>query len=116
MSGLSDAGEVVTGGLWAAAVEPAHGRQGEGTHGSTCLNCGEALTGAYCATCGQTAHVHRTLGAIWHDLMHSVLHFDGKIWRTLPELALRPGDLTRRYIHGERAKFVSPFALFLFSA
>ncbi|MBZ4110701.1 DUF3667 domain-containing protein, partial [Escherichia fergusonii] len=30
--------------------------------------------------------------------------------------ALRPGSLTRRYIHGERAKFVSPFALFLFSA
>jgi hypothetical protein len=30
-------------------------------------------------------------------------------------LALRPGELTRRYIHGERAKFVSPVALFLFS-
>ena len=27
----------------------------------------------------------------------------------------RPGDLTRRYIHGERAKFVSPLALFLFA-
>jgi hypothetical protein len=116
MSGLSDAGDVVTGGLWAAAVEPAHGRQAEGAHGGTCLNCGAALTGTYCANCGQPAHVHRTLGAIWHDLMHSVLHFDGKIWRTLPELALRPGQLTRRYIHGERAKFVSPFALFLFSA
>jgi ABC-type multidrug transport system fused ATPase/permease subunit len=116
MSGLSDAGDVVTGGLWAAAVEPAHGRQAEGVHGGNCLNCGETLTGSYCASCGQPAHVHRTLGAIWHDLMHSVLHFDGKIWRTLPELALRPGDLTRRYIHGERAKFVSPFALFLFSA
>lgn len=30
-------------------------------------------------------------------------------------LAWRPGDLTRRYIAGERAKFVSPLALFLFS-
>jgi len=116
MADLSDAGDVVTGGLWAAAVEPARGRQPDGAHGSTCLNCGEALTGAYCAHCGQSAHVHRSLGAIWHDLMHSVLHFDGKIWRTLPELALRPGQLTRRYIHGERSKFVSPFALFLFSA
>jgi hypothetical protein len=44
-----------------------------------------------------------------------VFHFDGKIWRTLPLLAWNPGHLTRRYIHGERAKFVSPFALFLFS-
>jgi hypothetical protein len=43
-----------------------------------------------------------------------VLHFDGKIWRTLPMLAWHPGELTRRYVHGERAKFVSPLALFLF--
>ncbi|GAO39478.1 hypothetical protein SCH01S_32_00150 [Sphingomonas changbaiensis NBRC 104936] len=106
----------MTGGLWAAAVEPAHGPRADMPHGSDCLNCGAALTGSYCANCGQPAHVHRTLGAIWHDLLHSVLHFDGKLWRTLPELALRPGQLTRRYIHGERAKFVSPFALFLFSA
>ena len=30
-------------------------------------------------------------------------------------LAWRPGELTRRYIDGERARFVSPIALFLFS-
>jgi hypothetical protein len=59
--------------------------------------------------------VHRTLSAIWHDILHSVLHFDGKLWRTLPMLAFKPGELTRRYVHGERAKFVSPMAIFLFS-
>jgi len=47
--------------------------------------------------------------------LHSVLHFDGKIWRTSPMLFWNPGQLTRRYVHGERAKFVSPLALFLFS-
>ncbi|WP_340165938.1 DUF3667 domain-containing protein [Parasphingorhabdus sp.] len=41
--------------------------------------------------------------------------YEGKFWRTLPLLAWRPGDLTRRYVHGERAKFISPMALFLFS-
>jgi hypothetical protein len=59
--------------------------------------------------------VHRTLTAFWHDLAHSVLHFDGKLWRTLPLLAWRPGELTRRYVAGQRASFVSPMALFLFS-
>ncbi len=44
-----------------------------------------------------------------------MLHFEGKIWRTLPLLAWRPGELTRRYVQGERARFVSPIALFLFS-
>lgn len=98
------------------AVEPSHGHSAEGGQPGPCLNCGATVDGAYCGACGQSAHVHRTLGAIWHDLLHGVLHFDGKMWRTIPELALRPGELTRRYIHGERAKFVSPLALFLFSA
>lgn len=85
------------------------------THERDCLNCGCRLVGEYCHCCGQHAHVHRTLGAFWHDLLHGVLHFEGRVWRTLPLLAWRPGELTRRYIAGERAKFVSPLALFLFS-
>jgi hypothetical protein len=44
-----------------------------------------------------------------------VFHFEGKIFRTLPMLVFRPGALTRRYIAGERARFVSPLALFLFT-
>ena len=96
MSGLSDAGDVVTGGLWAAAVEPAHGRQAEGTHGAACLNCGDALTGSYCASCGQSAHVHRTLGAIWHDLMHSVLHFDAGDLTIGVEAGCKIGDICKK--------------------
>ncbi|HYZ48296.1 MAG TPA: DUF3667 domain-containing protein, partial [Sphingomonas sp.] len=80
-----------------------------------CLNCGTALTGDYCHRCGQPAHIHRSLSAIWHDIAHGALHFEGKIWSTLPLLLFRPGELTRRFIHGERARFVSPMALFLFS-
>jgi hypothetical protein len=80
-----------------------------------CLNCGAALAGDYCHRCGQPARVHRTAGAVWHDIAHGVLHFEGKIWRTLPMLFLRPGALTRRYIAGERARFVSPLVVFLFS-
>jgi hypothetical protein len=65
--------------------------------------------------CGQKGHVHRTISAIGHDLIHGILHLDGKFWRTLPLLAWRPGELTRRYVHGERAKFVSPLGMFLFA-
>lgn len=83
-------------------------------HGADCLNCGSRLTGAYCARCGQPAHLHNTLVSIVHDLLHGAFHFEGKILRTLPMLAWRPGELTRRYIEGERARFVSPLAAFLF--
>ncbi len=107
-------GDLATGAVLAGAVEPNNGASGAGA-GQACQNCGAALTGPYCAGCGQKADVHRTLFAFGHDLAHSVFHFDGKIWRTLPLLAWKPGELTRRYVHGERVKFVSPFALFLFS-
>lgn len=109
------AGDVLTGAVLAHAVEPSSGERPEQTEAARCLNCGAALSGAYCAKCGQPAHVHRSLAALVHDLLHGVFHFEGKIWRTLPELAFRPGRLTRRYIDGERAKFVSPMALFLFT-
>ena len=108
------AADVVTGALIAGVVEPGIGDSKSGGEGD-CQNCSAALIGAHCHACGQKSRIHRTLRAFAHDFMHSVLHFDGKIWRTLPLLFWRPGDLTRRYVHGERAKFVSPLALFLFT-
>lgn len=85
------------------------------THPGACINCGSPLTGAHCHGCGQPAHVHRSIAAIGHDLLHGVLHLDGKLAATLPLLAVKPGQLTRRYIHGERRRFVSPMGMFLFS-
>ena len=84
-------------------------------HETACLNCGTQLVGSHCHDCGQEAHLHRTIGAFLHDMMHGVLHLDGKIWRTLPMLVLKPGQLTREYIDGRRRRHVSPMALFLFS-
>lgn len=111
---IEAAGAAFTGGMIARVVEPHAGESGRG-HGEVCLNCATALVGDYCHRCGQVGHVHRSLAGIWHDISHGVLHFEGKVWRTLPLLAVRPGILTRRYIAGERARFVSPMALFLFS-
>jgi Protein of unknown function (DUF3667) len=115
MGDLEALGDAVTGGVLGRAVEPKAGEGGDGhTQEANCLNCGTPLTGRYCSNCGQHAHVHRTLSAFGHDFMHGVLHFEGKIWRTIPLLAWKPGELTRRYIDGQRASFVSPIALFLF--
>jgi hypothetical protein len=107
----------VTGALIARAVEPRAGGAAPADSGdsASCLNCGTALTGAFCAACGQPAHIHRSFVSLGHDILHGVFHFDTKLWRTLPELVLRPGRLTRRYIDGERAKFISPMALYLLS-
>src|SRR6059058_538191 len=109
--------DAVTGGLLGRAVEPRAGEAAADghTHEKNCLNCGAALVGSYCHACGQHAHVHRTLRAFAQDFLTGALNFEGKIFKTLPLLAWRPGELTRRYIDGQRARFVSPLALFLFS-
>lgn len=118
---MTDIGEgiggAIEGALAGKAVEPAHGNgAGNVEGGSTvCANCGSTVSGNFCAQCGQKLHLHRSLAGIGHDLLHGVLHLDGKFWHTLPLLAFKPGALTRRYIDGQRARFVSPMAMFLFS-
>jgi Protein of unknown function (DUF3667) len=110
-------GEAVTGGLLARAVEPGAGEaSADGhTHEKNCLNCGCKLLGDYCHCCGQKAHIHRSLRAFMGDFVAGIMNFEGKFWRTLPMLAWRPGEMTRRYIEGERARYISPVALYLFT-
>ena len=110
-------GDAVTGGLLARAVEPNAGEIGSDghTHEKNCLNCGCRLVGDFCHCCGQRSHVHRTLRGFLQDFIQGLFNFEGKIWRTLPMLAWRPGEMTRRYIAGERARFISPVALYLFT-
>jgi hypothetical protein len=109
-------GGMVQGALTGRAVEPERGEADTAEVSyDPCPNCGADPMGPYCHQCGQKQHVHRTLTALFHDLIHGVLHLDGKLSHTLPLLLFKPGKLTRRYIEGERAKFVSPMAMFLFS-
>ena len=116
MPDLDALGDAVTGAVLAGAVEPKTGQAEDGhTHEANCLNCGTRLIGPYCAACGQKSHVHRSLRGFFQDMVQGLFNFEGKIWRTLPMLAWRPGELTRRYIAGERARFVSPIALYLFT-
>jgi len=107
-------GSLATGALWARTFEGSAGAH-DAHEGGACANCGTERIGAYCHACGQPGHLHKNIVGLVHDIAHGVFHFDGKVWRTLPMLAWRPGELTRRYVDGERVKFVSPMALFLFS-
>lgn len=106
-------GGAMTAGLAAREIDRAHG--GRDARGAYCPNCGERLTGRFCHECGQGAHVHRTVGHVLEELVHGILHVDSKGWRTLPLLVFNPGRLTREYVHGRRARYIAPFAVFLFA-
>ncbi|WP_022679558.1 DUF3667 domain-containing protein [Sandarakinorhabdus limnophila] len=107
---IEAAGALVTAGLAANALDrPA----GDGGQSGACANCGTALSGPFCSKCGQRAHLHRSIGDVFHEFLHGITHFDGKAWTTLPMLLFRPGRLIRSYIDGHRARYVAPVPLFL---
>lgn len=115
MSDLEAVGALAMAGLAASEIEgdktpqPASAAPCE-----NCANCKAPLGGAFCQTCGQSAHIHHSLLHLAEEVVHGILHFDAKGWRTIPLLVAFPGRLTRRYIDGQRKNYVSPLALFLF--
>lgn len=94
-------------------VRPRHDLLSAELEPRTCLNCGAAVTGRHCVECGQSGDVHLlTMREVSHDFAHSVLHLDGRAWRTLRALVLKPGELTREYIAGRREYYLPPFRLY----
>ena len=83
---------------------------------TACLNCGKALPGAYCPSCGQKAGPLRQ--PVHHFVRDAFLEFfgiDGRIWPTLWALLAKPGTLTREYLAGRRQTFLRPLRVYLVS-
>ena len=47
--------------------------------------------------------------------LRAIFNLDTRAWKTVPLLLFRPGTLTSSYIHGQRARYISPLAMFLLS-
>ncbi|MBI2260133.1 MAG: DUF3667 domain-containing protein [Caulobacterales bacterium] len=110
---IDAAGGAATGGILAGALERPTGHAGDAE--GHCTDCGQSVDGKFCPNCGQPTHVHRSLLHLGEEMLHGVLHFDARIWRTLPLLAINPGRLTREWVQGRRTRYVSPLAMFLFT-
>ena len=88
----------------------------ESSHTShrTCPNCGHALTGEYCPSCGQHAvDLDVPLGKFLAEFFRESFALDSKLFRTLKPLLLKPGFLTQEYLAGRRARYVPPIRLYL---
>lgn len=115
MSDLKAASALTMAGVTASEIEGDKTPQPASTaHLAHCANCQAPLGGAFCQACGQSAHIHHSLLHLAEEVVHGILHFDAKGWKTIPLLVAFPGRLTRRYIDGQRKNYVSPLALFLF--
>ncbi|HWW68411.1 MAG TPA: DUF3667 domain-containing protein [Duganella sp.] len=79
-----------------------------------CPNCDAVLTGAFCANCGQEAHLHHaSTREFLHEFIGHYVALEGKLWGTLSRLLCHPGALTNEYIRGRRVRFVQPLRIYL---
>ncbi|RMF66933.1 MAG: DUF3667 domain-containing protein, partial [Alphaproteobacteria bacterium] len=87
---------------------------GEGDEPGLCANCGAALSGPFCAACGQEARqLSRPFTALVREAVDTIFSLDGRVARTLALLLFRPGALTACHLAGRRARFVPPVRLLL---
>ncbi len=82
----------------------------------TCRNCGAPVDGAYCSTCGQETKLRLpTLREFLREAAGRYVALDGRFWRTVFALLVRPGFLTREYLAGRRRRYIRPARLYLFA-
>jgi hypothetical protein len=84
------------------------------TDNPNCLNCRTRLRGQYCGNCGQRSR--NRLISIWQLLQEAfgdLLELDSRLWRTVFPLLIRPGQLTKDYLEGRRARYMPPFRTYL---
>ncbi|MEM8996651.1 MAG: DUF3667 domain-containing protein [Acidobacteriota bacterium] len=85
--------------------------------GTPCLNCKRELIGPYCHHCGQKEQdLDVRFTELMADWLGGVVGFDARIWSTLRVLFRWPGQLTLEFLEGRRARYVSPFRLYLVSS
>ncbi len=57
---------------------------------------------------------HQAAKEMTHEALHDLIHFDKKIFRTIPVLLFRPGLLTARTLEEQPSRYVRPFTMFVF--
>lgn len=79
-----------------------------------CRNCQTTFEGTFCPNCGQKdVDLERALGELVGEVLRETLDVDGRAWRTVRALFLRPGELTSEYLLGRRRSYTPPLRLYL---
>jgi len=79
-----------------------------------CRNCQTTFEGNFCPSCGQKdVDLERALGELVGEVLRETLDVDGRAWRTIRTLFLRPGELTSEYLLGRRRSYTPPLRLYL---
>jgi hypothetical protein len=87
------------------------------TRSASCLNCHAALAGPFCSQCGQRdIPPYPSTRELVVDAFWELSGWDGRFASTVRALVQRPGMLTREFLAGRRARFLSPLRLYLLAS
>jgi hypothetical protein len=82
-----------------------------------CENCGTALSGPFCAQCGQPAiDYHRSFGSLLADAADAFFNIDARFFQSFGLLLFKPWRLTNEFIAGKRARHVHPLRVYLIAS
>src|SRR4051812_20095906 len=82
--------------------------------GDPCVGCGAAVSGRYCAGCGeQTARHDYSMKHLGTEVLETTLHLDGRVFTSFRSLLTRPGQLTTDFLAGKRKTQLGPVQMFV---
>jgi len=81
----------------------------------TCLNCHYVVQERYCTNCGQeNTDTRKTFHHLFIHFFEDLTHYENAFWKTIKNLLLKPGDLTKQYLSGKRMSYLAPVRLYIF--
>ncbi len=84
---------------------------------AACRNCDANLgepSANFCPACGQDTLNHPpTFWEFVHEFITHYVALEGKLWKTLWLLFLKPAELTREYRAGRKQRYISPLRLYI---
>lgn len=84
---------------------------------AACLNCGTPLSGPFCFSCGQRdIPPYPSTRELAIDAFWELSGWDGRFASTVRALVRHPGMLTREFLEGRRARYISPLRLYLLAS
>ena len=82
-----------------------------------CANCGALKAGPFCAACGQNDRNYlRSILLVVGDFLGETFEINSRLSVTLAALFFRPGFLSAEFSRNRRARYLSPFRLYLFAS